>query len=555
MKYLVRILAACTGVLSAQVILSSGSVEGPPKQQTTAEVKPEDRCAIEGKILNAQTGEPLKKAHVVLTPAQGSAQDGYAATSDAAGHFLISDINPGSYRLAADRNGFVMAWYGAKTSSGFGGMGGTTLVLSKGQKLKDLVLKMPPQGIVTGKVVDEDSEPLENVQIMFMRPMYHNGKKSFIPNGAASTDDRGEFRAHGLAPGRYYVCAVVQGRGMVQQPLASQGTQTGYAPTFYPGTFSLTQASTVGVASGAEVSGIDFRLTPVHAVRISGKVGGNTAGQQTIVMLTSHDNSLMPWASMKHAMTDDKGNFVFNGITPGSYQITAPDRQTQALVEVGDSDVTGVQVVSVPANDLNGTLRAEAGADIKGKSMRVFLQPDGGLLASTNNGPAEVKDDGTFQVKQVQPEHYRVNVFPLPDSAYVKSVRFGDTETSNGSIDLTKGAGGEIAITIAGDGGQVDGAVQNEKQEPVTSASVVLVPDQRDDAFSYKTTTVDQNGHFTIRGIKPGSYKLFAWDQVEWGQYEDPDFLKPWEDRGEAITIHQNDKTTKDLKLLLNGSE
>jgi hypothetical protein len=54
----------------------------------------------------------------------------------------------------------------------------------------------------------------------------------------------------------------------------------------------------------------------------------------------------------------------------------------------------------------------------------------------------------------------------------------------------------------------------------------------------YKVVTSDQYGHFVIKNVDPGEYKAYAWEDVELGAYMDPDFLKPVENRGQAVSIH-----------------
>jgi hypothetical protein len=82
--------------------------------------------------------------------------------------------------------------------------------------------------------------------------------------------------------------------------------------------------------------------------------------------------------------------------------------------------------------------------------------------------------------------------------------------------------------------------------------AVVLVPEpklrDRDDAF--KETTSDQYGRFLIKTIEPGNYKLFAWEDVEPGEYMDPEFLKQFDDRGREIHIREGSRESADLKLI-----
>src|SRR5213076_2520620 len=50
-------------------------------------------------------------------------------------------------------------------------------------------------------------EPLEKAQVMAMRSVYKNGRRTLTIVQAVESDDRGEYRLFWLAPGRYYVGA------------------------------------------------------------------------------------------------------------------------------------------------------------------------------------------------------------------------------------------------------------------------------------------------------------------------------------------------------------
>jgi hypothetical protein len=79
----------------------------------------------------------------------------------------------------------------------------------------------------------------------------------------------------------------------------------------------------------------------------------------------------------------------------------------------------------------------------------------------------------------------------------------------------------------------------------------VLIPDQhRDRVDLYKTAVTDPSGRFTIRGITPGEYKIFAWEALEQFAYFDPDLLRKYETQGKAVQISESDKETADVKLI-----
>jgi Polysaccharide lyase family 4, domain II len=94
--------------------------------------------------------------------------------------------------------------------------------------------------------------------------------------------------------------------------------------------------------------------------------------------------------------------------------------------------------------------------------------------------------------------------------------------------------------------------VLNGEQQAAPGATVVLVPEPklRDRQDAYKTATSDQNGRFSLKNIGPGDYKLFAWEDIEPGIYMDADFLRPVEDRGHSIGIHEGSRETVHIGLI-----
>jgi hypothetical protein len=134
----------------------------------------------------------------------------------------------------------------------------------------------------------------------------------------------------------------------------------------------------------------------------------------------------------------------------------------------------------------------------------------------------------------------------------VKSIRVGTEDALESGVNLTRGAAGPIEIVLASNGGQIDGTVLNAQQQPAAGSTVVLVPEShlREQSRLYKNVVADSTGHFSIKGIAPGEYKLFAWEEVEYGAYEDPDFLKMFEKLGESFSIHEGSKENAQLKAI-----
>jgi hypothetical protein len=92
---------------------------------------------------------------------------------------------------------------------------------------------------------------------------------------------------------------------------------------------------------------------------------------------------------------------------------------------------------------------------------------------------------------------------------------------------------------------------------PVANATVVAVPEEKYRKLPdrFVTGSTDQHGRFTIRGVAPGSYTLYAWQDLEEGVCRDPDFLKSQEANGTAVKVEENSHQTVELKLSAVGEE
>ena len=67
----------------------------------------------------------------------------------------------------------------------------------------------------------------------------------------------------------------------------------------------------------------------------------------------------------------------------------------------------------------------------------------------------------------------------------------------------------------------------------------------------FKEGSASPQGLFVIAGIAPGAYKLYAWEDVDANAVRyDPDFLKPYEARGQAVQISESASERVTVKLI-----
>jgi protocatechuate 3,4-dioxygenase beta subunit len=514
-------------------------------------------------VLRAGDNLPLRK--VVLTLMLQGSQSGrtrpQTASTDAEGKFFFKDVKPGRYMLAASRTGYARQMFGQRAPNAPGG----AITVAAGQRLTDVVIRLTPGAVITGRVLDEDGEPLSGVRVQALRFMYPNGRRELAPVGNASTDDRGEYRIFSLTPGRYFISAVYGGGypgggGFIGAGFGDAG-QEAYAPTYYPGVNDVSQAAPLEVRPGDEIPGINLRLIAGRAVRVSGRLrtaNGEPARGVSVNMIPR--GLALFRGDQKFGGADEQGNFEIRGIMPGSYSVIAQSyeekdkKRTMARVdvEVGNTDVEGVLLTLRPGVEIPGQVRLDSGADLKNSHLRLFLAPRETTMGFGGGGSGgEVKPDLSFALTDVADGDYTVRVVGLSEELYVRSIRLGGRDVLNDGLSV-RGRGGLLEISLSSGASQIDGQVNDDHDQPFTGARVVLVPDEshrsRSDLFHSSTT--DQYGHFSIRGIPPGKYSVFAWESLDEGAYQDPEFLRAYQDLGKSVEVESSSRVTQDLKLI-----
>jgi protocatechuate 3,4-dioxygenase beta subunit len=96
-----------------------------------------------------------------------------------------------------------------------------------------------------------------------------------------------------------------------------------------------------------------------------------------------------------------------------------------------------------------------------------------------------------------------------------------------------------IQIVVDANGVTLQGKVVNSEGKPAANATVVLVPPQarRQNALLYKNVTTNETGSFTLRGISPGPYTIFAWESVPPTAWQNAEFISKYEARGQQINL------------------
>jgi hypothetical protein len=131
----------------------------------------------------------------------------------------------------------------------------------------------------------------------------------------------------------------------------------------------------------------------------------------------------------------------------------------------------------------------------------------------------------------------------------VKSVRLGDADVLNDGLNLSSSIRDPLVITIGTNAGAVEGRVVNGGKQPAAAATVVLIPENRHRfRIAHRYAITDADGRFRISGVAPGEYKLFAWEQIEKGAWQDPEFVRDYESTAKSVRVEEGSRLTVELQ-------
>jgi hypothetical protein len=379
------------------------------------------------------------------------------------------------------------------------------------------------------------------------------GQKTFQDGGSTRTNDRGEYRIYWVTPGRYYVAAGTApgaGTGAASSPNDSQDR---YSFTFFPGVSDSTRAATIDVQSGSDAAA-DFSVPLQQLFHVRGKVVDSNGKPPTSISVSFAFQSITGQSgafSIGQSYDSTTGNFDVPNLTPGAYIVqVAATTVERATIEVANANVENLSFVLGTGAVLTGHIRVDGpgntlslGAD----RARVQLR---GINVGLTVGNNTVESDGSFRIESISPADYRVVVTGLPVELYAKEVRLGGLDLMNQTIHVTSGTpiGGTVDVLLSPNVSQIDGSVLDDRGQPISGILAVLVPDRnREHTELFKTATTDQTGHYSIRGIPPGDYKLFAWETLESFGYFDPELLKQSDSQGKTIHIIESSKLNQDI--------
>ena len=538
---------------------AQGQQQASPSEHAQPSNDPsEKRCTLAGTVTSANTGEPLRRAHIQLEDEEDDDARPIEVLSDAAGHFEITNVPAGSYELTAYREGYREAQYHEAASGGQGAL----LALAPGQKMTALTFRLWKLAVISGRVVDPDGDPVPRVEVTAVEQKAGR-KKTFNTSGnSAITDDRGEYRIFDIRPGRYLIAATPGEARAVNSVHDAQLAE--FRTTYYPQTIDPARATFIQVKSGDEITGMDMAMVSAVEVRtfvMRGRVIDNTGlkdAGMTMVILTPRGTPILGFRDRRFAEVERKtGAFELREVPAGEYTLTAQIEAAQGRfiarqdVTVVTSDPDDTTLVISKGAWIAARLNLEGKEAASAKNFRIDLElPDAQVSDEMFRSYYVVpQPDGSYQAAGVNDGDYRLSIVSDCDACYLKAADASGVDVLARGVQVSGGVGPtRIDITYSSESGRVSGTVRSNDDAPAVGATVVVI--SAAPHGERKIAQTDQYGHYEVKGLPPGEYNAYAFAHFDRDELSDADALQPYADRREAESVTANATCTLDLKVI-----
>ena len=399
--------------------------------------------------------------------------------------------------------------------------------------------------------------------------------------------------------------------GMLGTLAGAPDSDETYVPVYYPGSTDPATAAPIDLGPGANYTGVDLMVVETRTVSVRGRVinGADAGASATKILedgaelrrITGVSVTLLPRESIVggpqrglSATVSETGEFEVRGVTPGSYDLIAslgiqtfvsvganepasvffvmstlrrelgglPDDSRSGQVggvvriDVGNADVENITVALQAGVDITGRLSIDRGPLAEGDAdlgrIRVFLRPDPLIPAA---------DPGSF------PEPTRTEGSPLAESYLLSTAwRLRDCPriTMFGRLVSEKPTSSIpcFVLTVRPEGcwRLISGRTPGPSRPSYATSVRASFPgcgwfwsQIRHGACGptcFEPPRRMRTAGFAWEGVPPGDYTLFAWEEVEEGAWQDPNFLSIYQPLGRAIRIGENGRENVELRLI-----
>ncbi len=584
------------------VVIAQGQV--PQRDTSGRSTADAGTSSVSGTVWHSDNRTtPVRRAVVSMIAADGS--DVRSAVTDDMGRYTLPNVAPGRYWLRAQKPAHLTNMYGASRP----GRSGVVLVVSKDENLADMDVTLPRGGVLSGQITLESGAPAVGLTVRAIPADDREAGGTYLPPPTQfHTDDQGEFRIYGLAPGKYVVVAMPDSTGQAMQRRseaeidsvlerlkrslavsrdadrgeAQEPPLVGFAPTYYPGTPLVTEAGSLDVELADERSGVSFALSPFALATIEGDVvRANGQSSISVVMAVEAVGPPMPLTATRAPRPTEQGRFVVPDLPPGVYHVRAragakaaggtnaingsnrPEWATATVVVRGET-VKGVSLTLRDGYQLTGRFSTPATVGpVVWTGARVRVIPIGRDNVMVFNDAqlaprmAPVLADGTFVIEGIEPARYIIEVTPSSAARglglRLTTIVSGDEELRDRPLTFEHGSITGIDVRFDTHVTGLEGRMTSATGSPTSQYLIATFPADKTawhpESPRIHLTRPAVDGAFRFEDLPPGAYRIVALTDVDDTELRKVSFLESIYDLSLPVTVGAGQIARQDVRI------
>jgi len=475
---------------------------------------------IAGTVVSTVTGSPLGRARVTIFDTKNREKTRWMITAED-GRFTFDQLPPGKYALQGAKRGFVQSFYEEHDEYS------TAIVTGVGVDTENLVLRLPPDAELSGKVLDEAGEAVRDASVWLYREDHHGGVGRIVPARSVSTDDLGAYDLAPLEAGTYFLSAKAQPWYAVHPVSAgSEGTNpqptsvdpsldVAYANTYYADTTDPDEATPIPIRGGDHVQ-IELHLSPVPALHLIFHSPEN-ANRLLIPNLSTSVFGNQQTVLTQGAFEVSPGVYELNGIPAGKYSVhlgaSRADSSNEVLVTQNGEEI---DVPTSEASPVTATVQVVGESSLPPR-LTIYVRNSKMRIVAFK----EVDEKGVVELPDLAPGKYELLAATSTKRFSVIGISSGENSSSGHFLTVGASSPQRITVTLSEGAMNVEGIVKHSGK-PAARAMVVLVPkDPENNHDRFRRDQSDLDGSFSLADVIPGSYTVCAidngWD-LDWAK-------------------------------------
>jgi protocatechuate 3,4-dioxygenase beta subunit len=550
-------LILLAGALAAQTTdpESKGVIRGT--------VKDTAGLPVSGIIVSAILGAEPTSQFIANGVSIRSAGKTATSQTDRVGKYAFKDLDPGTYFLRTERDSDSSAYRPVKVDAG--------------QEITlDIVL--PAKPTVSGRVVDQNGDPMVRAQVYLLTPEYRAGVLRQVQAGLQFTKEDGTYSFDlGLEPNRryYFFADYALPRNYPKDlPKVLQDDIKPVAVlTYYPSAIRMDSATPIILQPGEHREKVDIKIPTTPFYCVEGKIQGRA--DFTIQKTELIGVQMLRWKGS----AGEEGKYHFCGLPPGQYRLSADTASTEFTIST--SDLQHVDLLADPAhlhlqidwedppgpkldpaNDatlhqfasqlglgddapIDADLRPLAAWAASGNpaprelvtalAARLGVAPDRAaeklaavadhlfpmpllmdatLTSLTTGVPIRIPASG-----EIPPGDYSVEFHAFAKTVgYPKELTYNDVRLADGVLRIAPASAGTLHALMARDVSTIAVTAVDPEGKSIPYVTVVLIPESVASVPQLSRDSVhgmtDQNGRYISPPLVPGNYKVLATTQT-----------------------------------------